>query len=75
MNNAVEGVAAGQYQRGSKAALQATITQVQAILIDATSTQVNINSAIANLSAAVALFKTKAIVPIAQANLVAQWTS
>jgi hypothetical protein len=74
MNNAVEGVAAGQYQRGSKAALQATITQVQAILIDATSTQVNINSAIANLSAAVALFKTKAIVPIAQANLVAQWT-
>jgi hypothetical protein len=74
MNNSVEGVAAGQYQRGSKAALQATITQVQAILIDATSTQLNINSAIANLSAAVALFKTKAIVPIAQANLVAQWT-
>jgi len=27
-----------------------------------------------NLSAAVALFKTKTIVPIAQANLVAQWT-
>jgi hypothetical protein len=74
MNNSIEGVAAGQYQRGSKAALQTTITQVQAILADATSTQININNAIANLSAAVALFKTKAIVPIAQSNLVAQWT-
>ena len=74
MNNSVEGFAAGQYQKGSKAALQTTITQVQAILADPTSTQVIINNAIANLSAAVALFKSKTIVPIAQANLVAQWT-
>ena len=74
LNNSVEGVAAGQYQRGSKAALQAAITQIQVILADPTSTQVIINNAIANLSAAITLFKTKAIVPIAQANLVAQWT-
>jgi len=74
LNNAVEGVAAGQYQRGSKAALQTTITAVQTILNDPASTQASINNAIANLSAAVVLFKTKTIVPIAQANLVAQWT-
>ena len=74
LSNAVEGVAAGQYQKGSKAALQTTITAVQTILNDPTSTQVSINNAIANLSAAVVLFKSKTIVPIAQANLVAQWT-
>jgi hypothetical protein len=74
LNNSVEGVAAGQYQRGSKAALQTTITAVQTILNDATSTQTDINNAVANLSAAITLFKSKAIVPIAQANLVAQWT-
>ncbi len=74
LSNSVEGVAAGEYQKGSKAALQTTITAVQAILTDPASTQVAINNAIANLSAAVALFKTKTIVPIAQANLVAQWT-
>jgi hypothetical protein len=74
LNNSVEGVAAGDYQRGSKAALQSTITAVQAIVSDPTSTQASINNAIANLGAAVVLFKTKTIVPIAQANLVAQWT-
>jgi Concanavalin A-like lectin/glucanases superfamily/FIVAR domain len=74
LTNSVEGVAAGQYQRGSKAALQTTVTAVQTILDDPTSTQTDINNAIANLSAAVTLFKTKAIVPIAEANLIAQWT-
>ncbi len=72
--NAVEGVAASQYQRGSKAVLQTTIVSIKAIYDDPASTQAQINSAIANLHAAVLLFKTQAIVPIAQANLVAQWT-
>jgi hypothetical protein len=74
LTNSVEGVAAGQYQRGSKAVLQATITSIQAIYDDPASTQIQINSAIANLHAGVVLFKSKAIVPIAQANLIAQWT-
>jgi len=74
LTNSVEGVAAGQYQWGSKAILQTTITAIQAIKDDPASTQIVINNAIANLSAAVALFKTKAIVPVAQANLIAQWT-
>jgi hypothetical protein len=74
LTNSVEGIAAGQYQAGSKAALQTTITAVQAILADPTSTQAAINAAVANLHQAVVLFKTKTIVPIAQANLIAQWT-
>jgi hypothetical protein len=74
LSNAQEGVAAGQYQMGSKAALQTTIDAIQAILDDPASKQADIDNAVANLTAAVALFKTKAIVPIAQANLVAQWT-
>jgi len=72
--NSVEGVAAGQYQMGSKAALQTTVDAIQEIYDDPASTQAQINSAIANLHAAVLLFKSKAIVPIAQENLVAQWT-
>ncbi len=74
LSNSVEGIAAGQYQRGSKAVLQSTITAIQPIYDDPASTQAQINSAIANLNAAVLLFKSKAIVPIAQQNLVAQWT-
>lgn len=74
LTNAVEGVAAGQYQAGSKASLQTTVTAVQAIFNDASSTQTDINNAVANLAAALSLFRSKAIVPIAQENLIAQWT-
>jgi hypothetical protein len=74
LNGATEGVAAGQYQAGSKATLQSSIDAVQLIYDDPKSTQAEINSALSNLEAAVLLFKTKAIVPIAQANLIAQWT-
>jgi len=74
LTNAVEGVADGQYQKGAKATLQTTVTAIQAIFDDATSTQTVIDNAVANLHAAVALFRTKTIVPIAQSNLIAQWT-
>jgi hypothetical protein len=74
LTNAVEGIHEGEYVAGSKAALQATVTAVQAILADPTSTQVAINAAVANLNQAVVLFKTKIVVPIAAANLVAWWT-
>jgi hypothetical protein len=74
LTNAVEGVAAGQYQMGSKAALQTTVTAIQAIYDNPASTQIEINNAITNLASAVTLFKTKAIVPIAQESLIAQWT-
>jgi hypothetical protein len=73
LSAAQEGVADGQYLKGSKATLQTTITAVQVIYDDVASTQVEIDNAKANLSAAVALFKTKTIIPIAQANLIAQW--
>jgi hypothetical protein len=67
-------VAAGQYQFGSKAILEATITDIQGIYDDPAATQIAIDNAVANLAAAVQLFRSKAIVPIAQENLIAQWT-
>jgi Concanavalin A-like lectin/glucanases superfamily len=74
LSGAVEGVAEGQYIRGSKAVLDSAIVAVQAIYNNTASTQIEINNAIANLHAAVVLFKTKLVVPIAQSNLIAQWT-
>ena len=73
LSAAVEGVADGQYQIGSKAVLQATITTVQAIHDDPAVTQTEADNAIVTLSQAVAAFNGKLVVPIAQDELIAQW--
>jgi hypothetical protein len=73
LSTAVEGVADGQYQTGSKAALEATITTVQAIHDDPAVTQVEVANAIVTLSQAVTAFNGKLVIPIAQEELIAQW--
>lgn len=73
LSTAVEGVADGQYQIGSKAELQATITTVQAIHDDPEVTQTEVDNAIITLSQAVTAFNGKLVVPIAQEELIAQW--
>ncbi len=69
-----EGVAAGDYQRGSQAILQAAITAAQSVAADKTTTQVQETAAAANLTAAVATYQAAVVAPIAAANLMGQWT-
>jgi len=72
--NATEGVEDGNYQNGSKAVLQTAVDAVQAILDNPASTQANIDAAVVNLHNAMNTFRNSKIVPIAQENLIAQWT-
>lgn len=72
--NSVEGVVAGDYQKGSKAILKTAIDGAQAILDNPASTQANIDAAVVNLHNAMNTFRNSVIVPIAQENLIAQWT-
>lgn len=74
LNNATEGVVAGNYQVGSKATLQAAIDAVKTIQDNPASTQANIDAAVVNLHNAMNTFRNSLIVPIAQENLIAQWT-
>ena len=65
---------AGDYQKGSKAILKTAIDGAQAILDNPASTQANIDAAVVNLHNAMNTFRNSVIVPIAQENLIAQWT-
>lgn len=69
-----EGVAGGNYKRGSQAPLIAVIAQAQSVADGATSTQVQVDAAIANLAAAVATYQTNLVAAIDPTNLVGQWT-
>ena len=73
-SGATEGAALGDYQVGSKVALDSVIVQVTRIYNNTSSTQVQINAALANLEQGLATFRSKAIVPVDQADLIAQWT-
>lgn len=69
-----EGVAEGNYLKGSKAPLEAAITAAKAVLDDETATQATVTNAVASLTAAVAAYEDNKVVPIDPDNLAAQWT-
>ncbi|GIO15428.1 hypothetical protein J19TS2_49830 [Cohnella xylanilytica] len=60
-DSAVEGKANGNYEAGSKAALQAAINAARAVLDDEKATQAQVNAAVTALSEAVAAFDAKRI--------------
>jgi len=69
-----EGVAAGNYLKGSQAPLIAAIAQAQVVADDTNATQVQVTAAIANLAAALATYSNALVTPIDPTNLVGQWT-
>jgi hypothetical protein len=74
LNGATEGAASGDYVRGSKATLQTAITAAQAVVDNKASTQAQVTAAVAQLTAAIAVFQASTITPIDPTNLVGQWT-
>ena len=69
-----EGVATGNYIKGSQADLSEAIAEAQAVLDDATATQTIVTNATVALAAAVAEYETQKVVPIDPSNLIGQWT-
>ncbi len=69
-----EGVAAGNYIRGSQATLAAAVATATTIAGIAEVTQATVTNATANLNAAVTTYGTQIVVPIDPTNLVGQWT-
>jgi Concanavalin A-like lectin/glucanases superfamily len=69
-----EGVAAGNYKRGSQAPLIAVIAQSQAVVDNTAAAQADVTTATANLAAAVATYQTNLVAGIDPTNLVGQWT-
>jgi hypothetical protein len=74
LSTTFEGVAAGNYLKGSQAPLTAAIAAAQAVVNDATATQIIVTNATVALSAAVATYNGQIVVPIDPTNLVGQWT-
>jgi len=74
LGTTIEGVAAGNYERGSQAELQNAIDIAQVIADLPESTQATVTGATANLEAAIAVYQGKIIVAIDPTNLVGQWT-
>ena len=72
-DNTVEGTKPGQYEAGSKTALQTAIDAAQAIHDDAASTQSEVNSAVANLHAAMDTYRSHYITEIEAAALLGFW--
>lgn len=70
--SAVEGKQAGEYTKGSKAALENAITLAQSV-VTGSFTQQEVNNALANLKRAEATFQTNLIQQISPENLVAYW--
>ncbi len=73
-DGAKEGVAAGNYLKGSKAELQTAINAAKTVAADLTATQEQVTAATASLSSAVATFQGKLVTAIDPANLAGQWT-
>lgn len=69
-----EGVATGNYLKGSQAALKAAIAEAQAVVDDPSASQVTVTNATVALAAAVSLYESQKVVPIDPTNLVGQWT-
>jgi hypothetical protein len=73
LDNAEEGTLEGQYQSGSKATLQAAVDAAKLVVADTKAEQPKVNSALANLQAALEAFQAKIVEPIDLANLVGRW--
>lgn len=71
---AKEGVAEGNYLKGSKATYQTAVTAAQAVVADAAATQAQVTAALASLNAATATFNGSLVTAIDKANLAGQWT-
>jgi len=69
-----EGVAAGNYIKGSQAPLTAAVAAAQTVANDATATQIIVTNATVALNAAITAYNAQIVVPIDPANLVGQWT-
>lgn len=69
-----EGVAAGNYLKGSRAPLIKAVAEAQLVVDDPSATQVTVTNATVALAAAVAQYESQKVVPIDPANLVGQWT-
>lgn len=70
----IEGVAAGNFERGSQAELQNAVDIAQVIADLPEAKQSTVTGATANLDAAITVYESKIIVAIDPANLVGQWT-
>ncbi len=69
-----EGVAGGNFLKGSQAALTTAVAAAQVVATDATATQITVTNATVALNAAIAAYLTQIITPIDPTNLVGQWT-
>lgn len=69
-----EGVAGGNYKRGSRSTFITAITNAQSVYANKTATQSEIDQANASLNDAVAAYKSQIVVEIDPVNLVAQYT-
>jgi len=69
-----EGVATGNYIKGSQAALATAIDQAEAVVNDATVVQATVTNATVALAAALAAYEAQKVVPIDPTNLIGQWT-
>jgi hypothetical protein len=74
VSSTAEGVATGNYIKGSQAPLIAAIAQAQSVVDDATALQATVTNATVSLAAAVAAYEAQKVVPIDPSNLVGQWT-
>lgn len=69
-----EGVGSGNFIKGSQAPLAAAVAAAQAVVDNATATQVIVTNATVALNAAMTTYNGQAVVPIDPTNLVGQWT-
>jgi len=74
LTSTIEGVATGNYLKGSQAPLLAAVDAAQDVVDDATVTQAIVTNANAALTAAIATYNSLIVVPIDPTNLVGQWT-
>lgn len=72
-DNSVEGTKPGQYEVGSKAALNAALAASKLINADTKASQTSVNNTVAQLLAAIAAYQAKFIKEIAEANLIGFW--
>jgi hypothetical protein len=74
LETTIEGVAAGNYERGSQAELENAVEIAQVIADLPEVSQSTVTGANANLQAAITVYEGKVIQPIDGANLVGHWT-
>ncbi len=69
-----EGVAAGNFLKGSQAPLATAVATAQAIVDNAAATQPEVTAGTVQMNAATATYLTMVVTPIDPTNLVGQWT-